>query len=291
MPWSEWQDGKTGIVSFSKYAVAWLNRGGTFFNGWFTVPTNAIELYAEVLEESESDNPYGPVETIEAALYFTVGDSWKANRDYLPNLLATLTEGVDYGIRPDRTEADRDAYVEYEDGDSAITEEFKPLLRYESGSIGGGPEAARDGDGLWELGYTANPTLPVEESDGAEFSVETWPALGTVFASGGVEATNTSHSAEFPAGFSTANAIRVAATMSGTPPLVPPEGAPGSAAAASARFTIGAPSFRYQMPRWRYWIPGAPPLRQFPRNDGRRGGAPSARPTSRQGTTARRTYF
>lgn len=46
-----------------------------------------------------------------------------------------------------------------------------------------------------------------------------------------------------------------------------------------------------QLPRWRYWAPGILPLRQYPRNDGLKGGAPSARPTSRQATTARRTYL
>jgi hypothetical protein len=289
MPWSEWQPGPTAIRAFSKYAIGWLNYGGALDNGWYTVPTKAIELYASALDGGTSDNPYGAVEHVEGAVYFIVGDSWKTDRDWFPVTLLGLEEGVDYGLRPGRTEFDDDAYVEYEsDGDNTVTEEFKPLLRYTAGSIGGGEGAAHDGDGLWELGYIANPPLPVQTSDGAEFSVESWPGIGTVFASGGVEATNTSHSAEFPAGFSTASALHVTATMSGTPPLVGE-----SASAESAQFTIGSPSFRYQMPRWRYWIPRDLPLRQKQRNDGLAlRGAPSWRnKQSRQATNAWRSYL
>jgi hypothetical protein len=291
--WSEWQTGPTRIASFSKYTGAALTFGGDFDNGWLTRPSDIVELYATTLDlgDAETENPYGPVETRESATYYVVGDGWKTTRDWFPVALDSLEEGVDYSVRPDRTDDDDDAYVEYEsDGDNTVTEEFAPLLRFQSGGVGGG-DGGTPGDGLWELGYAADPTLPEQESDGSEFSVESWPPIGTVFASGGVEAVNTSHSAEFPTGFSTASTLRVAVRMPGTPPRLDDPGGEGSVAAQHVQFTLGAPSFRYQMPRWRYWIPGDIPLRQFPRNDGLRGGAPSARPTSQQSTTARRTYI
>lgn len=286
MPWSEWQPGPTAIRSFSKYAVAGLTFGGTFYNGWLTQPAGLAQLYAAVMDlgEANTDNPYGSVETAETAIYYVVSNVWKTDRDWFPVTLLGLEEGVDYGIRPGRTDSDTDAYVEYEsDGDNTVTEEFKPLLRFESGGVGGG-DGGPPGDGVWALGYNANPTLPVQQSNGSEFSVESWPAPDTVFATGAVEAVNTSHSAQFPDGFSAASTLRVAVNMPGIPPLL--VGPDGSVETAHALFTIGSPSFRYQMPRWRYWIPKRLPLQQRQRRDGLalRGTPAWKRKASRQAT-------
>lgn len=294
MPWSEWQPGPTAIRSFSKYTVATLTFGGTFFNGWRTAPTGLLEMYATVndLGESSTDNPYGSVETRDGAVYYLVNNTWKTDRDWFPVTLLGLEEGVDYGIRPGRTDSDTDAYVEYEsDGNNTVVEEFKPLLRYQSGGVGGGT-GGTPGDGVWALGFNANLTLPVQTSSGAEFSVESWPEPDTVFATGAVEAVNTSHSAQFPDGFSTASTIRVTVNMPGIPPLLADAGA-GALEAAHAQFTIGSPSFRYQMPRWRYWIPRELPLRQKQRKDGLAlRGAPAWRnQQSRQATNAWRSHL
>jgi hypothetical protein len=286
MPWSEWQSGPTAIRSFSKYTVASLTFGGTFFNGWRTSPTGLLELYAAI-KDANAVNPYGSIETKESAVYYVVSNVWKTDRDWFPVTLLGLEEGVDYGLRPDRTEFDDDAYVQYEsDGDNTVTEEFKPLLRYQAGGTGGGTGGS-PGDGVWALGYTANPTLPIQTSSGAEFSVESWPAPATVFATGAVEAVNTSHSAQFPDGFSAASTIRVSVNMPGIPPLLSEDpGGDGSLETAAAQFTIGSPSFRYQMPRWRYWIPKRLPLQQKQRRDGLalRGAPAWRRKASRQAT-------
>lgn len=283
MPWSEWQDGPTAIESFQQYAAAKLFYGGNQPPGWYTDPPGVIQPQAIALDVAEDPYGYGTVETSIVGMFFAVGDGWKTDRDWFPVELLGLTEGVDYSIRPDRTDMDDDAYVEYEStDDNTVTEEFKPIVRYESGAVGGGEFGTMDGDGIWSLGYVANPTLPDPDSPAYAYTVETWPGLGTVFATDGVVASGTSYSASFPdvAGLET---LLVSPKMTGSPPLF------GNAGVAN--FTLGAPSFRYQMPRWRYWIPGILPLRQYPRNDGLRGGAPSAHPTSRQGTTARRTYL
>lgn len=285
MPWSEWQDGPTRIESFQRYAAASLFYGGSLPPGWETYPADGEQPTTEALDVDSDLYGYGTVENTIIGLFFAVGDGWKTARDWFPVALDSLEEGVDYGIRPGRTDSDDDAYIEYESStDNTVVEEFKPILRYEGGGVGGGPFGTTDGDGIWSMGYVANPTLPDPHSGYREYTVEQWPGLGSVFATDGVVPVGTSYSSAFPdvAGLST---LLVSPKMTGSPPLF------GSSEAAS--FTIGSPSFRYQMPRWRYWIPRELPLRQKQRKDGLAlRGAPAWRnQQSRQATNAWRSHL
>lgn len=209
-------------------------------------------------------------------------------RNWFPPEMDDLEYGVDYGPRPDRDEdTDEDAYVQYEDGDAV-------LLGWQ---------------GIATLNLSVSPDADVRSAE--IVATIDWPmpletpiigepvptATSYYDETGGVPVVSltdgsdgdTSGPVDITAYLTGLDEFALFARTTGNPTVVLDGDNYSSTWAATPFFDVRA---LIQYPRFRYWIPGGIlPLRQYPRNDGLRGGAPAAKPTSRQGTTARRTYL
>lgn len=209
-------------------------------------------------------------------------------RDWFPPEMDDLEYGVDYGPRPDRDEdTDEDAYVQYEDGDAVLlgwqgaatmTLSVSPDTDVRSAEI----VATID----WPIPLET-PIIGTPVPTATSYYDETGgvPVLSIEDGSDG----DSSGPVDITAYLAGLDEFALFVRATGNPTVVLDDGEYTSAWVATPFLDVRA---LIQYPRFRYWIPGGIlPLRQYPRNDGLRGGAPSARPTSRQGSTARRTYI
>lgn len=296
MPWSEWQAGRIKLASWTRTALlesrdgydelAWPFDPGTFI--WDPPPTgsgpNSQYVYARRNVEITTPGLEGPATYIRYAHQSTRPTAWLTDRDWFPILLDSLEEGVDYGIRPNRTEDDDDAYVEYESDTNIFLENLPPLLRSESFTTFGS-----GGGGSWELAIQFNGHYLAEHGPIGTPRDDAWRLpfgipISTGFASGTESSTPpVNYSSAIPAIDETVTDLTLSAWV---PDL-------GTLESLEVRFEHGVPTVRYQMPRWRYWIPKRLPLRQRQRDDGLAlRGAPSWRDQqSRQASNRWRSYL
>lgn len=207
------------------------------------------------------------------------------NRQMFPAELDDLEYGVDYAPRPDRDETtDPDAYIEYEDG----------LILLQPGDVQGWDgevnltaSASKDGTTPWNSSGRASlrDDLPRPAALPPDIlSSPTLPGFGNGITV--AEVAGPTGSTGFGAFTMPAGTTDFAVVIEPDFTFPHDEGLYDSFISNTRTIHV-----RLLYPRWRYWKPGILPLRQYPRNDGLRGGAPSAKPTSRQGSTARRTYL
>jgi hypothetical protein len=218
------------------------------------------DIYAQIADSTDLNGQ---------AVQFDAPSDWATRKSTLPDEIAFLEEGVDYAVKPGADPGDPFRWVDYDPDDVSVivgwTFPDPSELIYRSDFAATG--------WLWLDPHTAYPS---------GFTPGGWPMVvrGTTFETLPSSAIVGDLFAAPPDPGSTDSftvGIHTPTPWAGTPSVI------------AAR--IGNPFMTYTQPRWRYWIPGILPLRQFPRNDGLRGGAPSARPTSQQSTTARRTYL
>lgn len=210
-------------------------------------------------------------------------------RNWFPDEMNDLEYGVDYGPRPDRDEMeDDDAYIEYEPGFDSTRVGWQGIAQLDY-SASTPFDGSATGELRLESAWTP-PDLPVPMPGEAG---ETWWSDAGTFLGGytGDDASGPGSPIIFGDDLPDADEFAIVLStpvFSGGLPAFGPGDVWVQQQAVKANVQVDV---MVQYPRFRYWIPGILPLRQYPRNDGLRGGAPNARATSRQATTARRTYL
>lgn len=291
MPWSAWQDPipltlewVVNAYTRTEFQLQWEPTSGRDEN--ITVaPTTFFDNDREMIWNADwSDLSPGLSEGVNGLGWqFGLHPAWSTQRDWFPDLLGDLELGVDYAIRPDRDSDDPDRWVQYEDGPNVATAtamSTNPVFHFKVLNSGATYSPAPFRVGLrTNTSHTPGETGP-------------WPGVGAVFGVGDayLDAEENFNSA-FPTTAVFPAAPGVESFTIGAelvdPGITLPHGTTALVVLRSPR-----PFLSFLTPPWRYWIPGdVLPLRQYPRNDGLRGGAPSAKATSRQATTARRTYL
>jgi len=219
-------------------------------------------------------------------------------REWFPNELYDLTEGVDYEVRPDRTGSEDDAFIEYEDGVGQVQgwTGFAPgRITSITGSFDG-PHATVK----WRL-LSPPPAVPAIPDPFGSVTASPFaltPSDGTAIAQI-VNATTTGSSSGVPVNLSIAGPVSEFAVLIITDESsdIPFSGGdPGDSTYIHGWVgtgLIGSAGAYVRLPRWRYWKPGQLPLRQRQRDDGLAlRGAPSwRRGTSRQATNRWRSYL
>lgn len=262
MPWSDW------IQSANVVQPPAARRHVAYFEGDAT--SVASDRTSGVTDYGNA--AAGTSYRMHSGTQYRVRDGWDFNT-FLPDEFADLVLGVDYTIKPGADPTDLYRYVDYDPDDHAevIGWDIQGPIVYD-----------RDFD------FNLGADVWIDNStDYAEGTTDPL-AVGTTFDT--IDPTT-------PAGTVLAAPPDPGSTLSFTVGISPTVLLAGSSAVnVVMSYPLGDdpnrwPTVIVRPARWRYWKPGITPLRQYPRNDGLRGGAPSARPTSRQGTTARRTYL
>ena len=206
-------------------------------------------------------------------------------RNWFPDEMNDLEYGVDYGPRPDRNEMeDEDAYIEFEPGFDSTRVGWQGIAQIDW--AGATPDGPASGELRLESSWTP-PDLPIPMPGDAG---ELWWSDAGTFLGGytGDDASGPGSPIVFGDDLPDDEEFAIVLTT----PVFSGGITPGTSWVRQQRVqTTMQVDALIQYPRFRYWIPGILPLRQYPRNDGLRGGAPNARATSRQATTARRTYL
>lgn len=100
--------------------AALANSAGTVDPGDVLLPWGIATTATPSTDKADPDlgaNPFGAVQfQTGCATFFGDALSPDDTFDWFPPLLDTLTEGVDYSVRPDRSPGDEDAYVQYDTG-------------------------------------------------------------------------------------------------------------------------------------------------------------------------------
>lgn len=261
MPWSEW------VQSANQIKRPDIRRHLDYGTGdSFSTATDLLNEYSDIVGAQAGTSP--AYQGHQATQYHVQSD-WD-EVDFLPDEFAFLTYGVDYTIKPGADPSDPFRYVDYDPDDHAEVIGWtipSPVVYDRMGDFNLGANVWIDPVTDYGLG-TTDPLVI-----GATFdTIDPTTPAGTVLA----------------APPDPGNTLAVTVGISPTT-LVGDSGAVNIIATGPAY--TGWPTITVRPQRWRYWRPGILPLRQYPRNDGLKGSAPSARPTSRQGTTARRTYL
>lgn len=221
-------------------------------------------------------------------------------RVWFPALLTELEYGVDYGVIPGKNElTDDDAYVQYEDTTNTLIgwQPWEVRLSVDHTTFAGGiaPPPALPQPAAAGLALGVGAALPTTADDlwrNDYYGSALWEApvaevLSNVGAGEWVEPLTLDLAAAVPASQTSFTAMLqpqvLHSDFSGW--VLPNEpqdgGGDGDGWASSFRqfFALyhsdparglDPPSalYRFQMPRWRYWIPGELPLRQRQRDDG-----------------------
>jgi hypothetical protein len=264
MPWSEWQDPIPLNVGWQVTAfihtdfdqndgiaphVQLTGAAGTPFLD------DRQMIWEAALTESGPELAQG-VSGI--GTQFGLPAGWDDDRDWFPDLLGGLTEGVDFGPRPDRTESDPDLYVQYQDGPNVATSTTLSTPRFKVVN-----SVSTFGSQPFSVGFTPNTS---------HFAGETgsWPGVGTVFGSGDAElGAEEDFQDEFPTGSiypaTGVTSFTIAAQLTGSePPATNPAGE-----FAAVDLKTPRPLLNFVTPQWRYWIPDTLlPLRIRQRGDG-----------------------
>lgn len=187
-------------------------------------------------------------------------------RDEFPEALWTLTEGEDYeqiGV-----DAEGNAvYVEYEDGDVELTDVADIRITFGSS----GAEFNNSGDlhviqsYLRVLGSSDMHWQQANPPDATYHDAASWQRLP------GEAASNPEVTFD-PTGYMTVDAPLMVLLANGYQPSIPfPAGSPPEAGTPLTGGSVSNPTVQaavmYRQPRFRYWIPGIPPLRLNQRDD------------------------
>lgn len=206
------------------------------------------------------------------AATYALSSGWSTERDAFPSPMYDMTEGVDYDIVPGKDPyVDEDAYVQYESADPNVLTGWADwnLTLETAGSNGG---MALPGVTGLRVGYSAPITWGL--SGPGWFS--TYQGLALDYIPGVMGALTTTPYALSLAALGTMESWTIYQQPNWLTDPIPIEvhvGPQGFADSDSSTSLIhGAmnprPKFTFRMPRWRYWKPGVPPLRQRARNDG-----------------------
>ena len=326
MPWSDWitpdptvVTGGASPVVLNRYARAEFatlvdvnaevqNLLGTLAAGGGLDQQGSGEQFVYGDRADPSSIPRNVVQAgITQTLYAVeVGSDVSTRREWFPSMLDGLEYGVDYDVRPDRTGSEDDAYVEYEsDGPNTLLGWRPWAMRFEHSILA---------DGTLNASPPDPPSIPIRFGIRAEPLADTsWQPYGVgdelfTLASfpGGPAGGYTNVGAQdvdvtlpVPVDCLQLTLAAQPATMAGAAPTLtvadpPPLAGQASVSQLAQTVTLtSAPSYAYQMPRWRYWIPGdvSYPIRQKQRNDGLGRGVVRARSTSSvQGSIRQRSY-
>lgn len=274
MPWSEWQDGDTGLVAWVREVrIARGTEGGTEI--YYTVTaTSALPTYSR-------GNDIGSAPTEAWFLsQLRLPSSWATARNWFPSGMAGKVLGVDYDIRPDRAPGDPDRFIQYADGDNTATSSIAGVLFNARFGSGAPPDGTNILVGV-DVGTNYVPGV-----------VPAWAGIGSIVDSAHLYAPWMTGGTDISGTFSGSDLFPTTAAQTFTVGVednagVLPEGVGYSFDVNPVAFT------NYRMPQWRYWKPGQLPLRQRQRDDGLAlRGAPSWRKgTSRQATNRWRSYL
>lgn len=239
----------------------------------------------------------GIVQQNQSVVWFDTDDLELATwREWFPNELYDLTEGVDYEVRPDRTGSEDDAFIEYEDGVGQIQNWYA----FASGRIliHNASYSPKHATAKWRLlsPPPAVPAIPPTSGSVSASPVVFTPSAGTPVAQI-LNTTLVGSPSAVPVEVIIAGPVSEFAVLmitdesSDEPPTDPEIAAYGHEWVVSGLPSVAAAYVR--LPRWRYWKPGQLPLRQRQRDDGLAlRGAPSwRRGTSRQATNRWRSYL
>lgn len=262
MPWSDWIQSPN--VDQFPAARRHLDSGtGDSF-------TTAVDLTSDATDIAGAQAVASPPSQGHQATQYRVRTMWDENR-FFPPELGALTLHVDYDIKPGADPSDPYRYVDYDPDDHAEVIGWtipSPVVYDRMGDFSLGAAVWIDNVTDYGTGFTDPLVI------GATFdTIDPTTPAGTVLA------------APPDPGSTLSFTVGISPTT-----LLGDEGAVNVIMTGDFA-TSDWPLVTVRPQRWRYWIPGILPLRQYPRNDGLKGSAPSARPTSRQGTTARRTYL
>jgi len=249
MPWSPWQTADLLDVAALVAGIEWHFDHGVYDENIVSTTMGNPSLYC--LRQYGTTTSSGDSGTTRARQYSAPAD-WASQRDWNPALLGTLRRGIDYGVRPDRTGSEQDAYVEYDAGDNVHV--AWDTGRFALDSID--PQHASAF--TFDLGIAPNTVYA------APSAPTPIPSVGTVFASG--DQSTAAHTVfagppdPTPAkSFTVSVEIPASSIVQADPAFMPQPTISG---------TYITPTMKVQPPRWRYWIPQEPPLRQRQRDDG-----------------------
>jgi hypothetical protein len=110
VPWSDWQTGDTGFISWVREArYGHVEEGGV-------VTSNDVTASPLLPAFSNGNDLALPPTRAWIISQLRLPDSWATARAWFPTGLGGKVLGVDYDVRPDRAPGDLDQYVEYEEG-------------------------------------------------------------------------------------------------------------------------------------------------------------------------------
>lgn len=220
--------------------------------------------------------------------------------DYMPPALLALREGIDYGVRPDRTPGDLDAYVQYDPSGVTLDHGWNDWTTCLFSRAAGSDEP----NGVWSpaelpitLDFAVLPALLPSQLDQWRGLDEGVTLLRYVVAFPAPFNTSPAeHDAEFHpvVPLASAGLAKTFALLFRSTNIDPANPVPGFdltmppfsgltdfnyatdttlVIAVDPFFALPAPSLpqrRWQLPRWRYWIPvsSEAPLRLAQRDDG-----------------------
>lgn len=331
MPWSEWITPDPLEMPARGYSLH-LTRTGHFedasdleINDAVGVAVSAARHSTETVADTASvgsadavisgtkgstSNPFTSADaTIGQQIYTVVpiGDPLTF-REWFPDLLRSLAEGVDYDVIPGKDPLqDDDAYVQYEGGPNALLGWQTPwaaTLVVDAGTSTTGmlaPEPQRFFPDTFPLRFgigaaTYDPTTeePAPDAEWTDhpygWGADTLDMTNPPVTVGDDLLTTTELPIELPIDLpadtvtfglaiqnSLQNDLATPPTVENFPQATNPAGESSTSLTQLPRlatFVEGSnvvalgPPFMTQMPRWRYWIPGTPPLRQRQRDDG-----------------------
>lgn len=298
MPWSEWiQSDPYERGTFARYKAV-TQSGNTAYTGGESAldviseaqsalySTDAVTtVYGQLAganpgaSRSEGASPdlddvwTGGVVQTQSVAWFDTGDLELATwREWFPPEFNDLTEDVDYGLRPDRTGSEDDAFIEYEDGVGEI-DHWSAFASARIVANDASYDPPRHATVRWRL-LSPAPAVPAVPPTGGSTSAPPMvllPSAGSPVAEM-LNVTLVGFPSAIPVeaivdGSVTEFAILMVTDESSDIPSSDPTdshythewGATGLPAAAAAFV---------RLPRWRYWIPGSSHVRLLHRGDG-----------------------
>lgn len=310
MPWSEWQAPIEETAPRGPAKIATTSSSDTQVADMPGDPATQLGAARDAASSGAGDSFFTEIVSPSAAQTYQWGQAWSAPygpdptkavgqanaewrmwfyglrpnaeaRDAFPDALASLEEGVDFAVRPDRDGSERDAYVEYEDG--LVFIQPSDIVRWD-GSVTLAVAGEHDGAVVDNLSASAaisyEPFVPSglyyqdgiygwlpREDVGERLAPGYLPDPGAVniatlsYVESGTSITETFYTDAARAFFT------VVADSAWTFPT--------SGGSVPGNYTVTvdprlAVTWTVRSPRWRYWIPGPHdfPLRQRQRDDG-----------------------
>ena len=239
MPWSEWLQQPDYTQGFlNQYRLA-INQQIDYLTGTNTTTgTPGPSVGAAGASRSISSAGVYDSATVDGRQY-TVAPFWETDRDWFPDPLYDLTEGVDYTVRPDRTGSEDDAYIQYEDG---------PNVRTGWNWIRAPKVTLAQGGSSWVVEMVNGTNYVAGDNPGGP------PASGLVFATGDGSTPVDTVLPSIPT--PTADTFAIFGRLT------------DNSVESAFEVQYPTPNILYRMPRWRYWVPGGPPpLRLRQRDD------------------------